>query len=207
MNNQDNFIDRSGITAEHPVMGAAHKKDERKTLLQDFLIYVVKGISMYAHRARQLSVTDREIDIATMDILHKALSDGELTVDQLADIIGRAKQIRNRAKTLYEWACGPWAKKPEGLKGPAALKLETTPRDLLLQAQGVCSMRRHQTDDNTNLVLEKLCMDKLKKAAEKALFSRNLDTDDHVYAFCHEVLNSLSSNPSTEELTGLARRI
>ena len=41
-------------------------KDAETAVLQDLLVHATKGISMYAHRARELGVVDREIDIFTV---------------------------------------------------------------------------------------------------------------------------------------------
>lgn len=41
-------------------------KDPETAVLQDLLVYVAKGLSMYAHRARELGVRDREIDVFTI---------------------------------------------------------------------------------------------------------------------------------------------
>ena len=37
--------------------------------LQDVLLYLTKGISMYAHHARELGAKDREVDVFTIEAL------------------------------------------------------------------------------------------------------------------------------------------
>jgi hydroxylamine reductase len=41
-------------------------KDETTAALQDLLLHAVKGISIYAHRARTLGAADAEIDAFTI---------------------------------------------------------------------------------------------------------------------------------------------
>lgn len=44
--------DKYGVCGKDPVVAD----------LQDLLVYISEGISMYAHRARKLGVVDKEID-------------------------------------------------------------------------------------------------------------------------------------------------
>ena len=38
-------------------------KDSETAVLQDLLVYITKGVAQYAHRARELGASDRDIDI------------------------------------------------------------------------------------------------------------------------------------------------
>ena len=55
------------------VKGVCGKDDDTATL-QDLLIQAVKGISMYAHRARQLGAVDREINVFTCEATFSTLT-------------------------------------------------------------------------------------------------------------------------------------
>lgn len=44
-------------------------KDPVAATLMDLLVYATEGISMYAHRARQLGASDRAIDVFVIEAL------------------------------------------------------------------------------------------------------------------------------------------
>ena len=44
-------------------------KDPETAALQDLLVHALRGLSAYAHRARQLGVVDTEIDGFTLEAL------------------------------------------------------------------------------------------------------------------------------------------
>lgn len=95
-------------------------KDETSAVLQDLLIYAVKGVSMYAHRAQQLGAADPEIDIFTIRAIFATLTNVNFDAARLVELIHLAVSARNSARELYEGACRKAGKSPEQLTGPAA---------------------------------------------------------------------------------------
>src|ERR1035437_6899792 len=74
-------------------------KDETTAALQDLLLYVTKGISMYAHRAGKLGATDREVDLFTIEALFTTVTNVDFDPSRLEAIIADAIKIRGRAKS------------------------------------------------------------------------------------------------------------
>src|ERR1035437_1285296 len=76
-------------------------KDENTATLQDLLIYAVKGISQYAHRARQLGAADAEIDAFTIEAIFATLTNVNFDEDKVAELVYKAAQVRDAARGLY----------------------------------------------------------------------------------------------------------
>ena len=77
-------------------------KDETTAILQDLLIHAVKGISMYAHRARQLGAADPEIDAFTIQAIFATLTNVNFDPQRLVELIRQAVATRDVARALYE---------------------------------------------------------------------------------------------------------
>ena len=59
-------------------------KDETTATLQDLLVQATQGVSMYAHRARQLGATDPAIDAFVVDGLFATLTNVNFDPERLA---------------------------------------------------------------------------------------------------------------------------
>jgi len=79
------------------VMGVCGK-DEITSNLQDLLIYTCKGISMYAHRARELGVKDHEIDKFIFEALFTTVTNVNFDEDRIKDWILCGITLRDKAK-------------------------------------------------------------------------------------------------------------
>ena len=99
-------------------------KDENTATLQDLLIHAVKGIAMYAHRARQLGAADPEIDAFTIQAIFATLTNVNFDPERLVDLIQQAAATRNSARHLYECACVPAGIRPRNSR-PG--RLDTSP--------------------------------------------------------------------------------
>lgn len=170
--------------------------------LQDLLLYATKGISMYAHRARQLGAKDREIDVFTIEALFSTVTNVDFDPKRLQKIIQKAAQMRDRAKKLYEDACLKAGKIPETLSGPAAWMPVADLDGLIRQGEGVTILRRKEAlgDDITGLM--ELMTYGLKGTAAYADHAQILgQEDDSVYAAFHDGLNFLTrEEPTVDEL-------
>ncbi len=100
------------------VKGVCGKEPEVSALM-DLLIYSVKGLSMYAHRARELGVKDRDIDIFTIEALFTTVTNVNFDPERLFSLLMKSASLLNKAKNLYESACKKQGKIPEKLTGPA----------------------------------------------------------------------------------------
>ena len=62
-------------------------KDARTAALQDLLIHAVKGISMYARRAREMGVKDKAIDRFVVEALFTTVTNVNFDPERLAGIL------------------------------------------------------------------------------------------------------------------------
>jgi len=95
-------------------------KDETCAILQDLLLYAVKGIAQYAHRARQLGATHPEVNAFTVEALFATITNVDFDPERLENLLRHAAGMRLNAKRMYEDACRKAGKTPESLSGPAA---------------------------------------------------------------------------------------
>ena len=96
----------SGVCGKSPEIAA----------LQDLLVYAVKDISRYAHRAAQLGVTDRDVNIFTTKALFSTLTNVNFDVQRFQEFLKQAADIKQKAKKLYESASTQAGQEVEVLK-------------------------------------------------------------------------------------------
>ncbi len=66
--------------------------------LQDLLIYITQGISMYAHRARQLGIKDSGIDVFVVEALFTTITSVNFDEVRMEKAIRRAGEIKSKAR-------------------------------------------------------------------------------------------------------------
>ena len=183
-------------------------KQPEVAALQDLLVYALKGIANYAHRAGEMGVRDEEIDVFTAEALFATLTNVNFDPERFQAILARAAEVRDRAKKAYENAASSAGKTPEEFSGPAAWIPASDLEGLIAQGEDVTITKRKEAlgDDITGL--QELLTYGLKGIAAYADHARILGKeDDEVYAFLHEALDFLTKdNPTVDELLGLALR-
>jgi hydroxylamine reductase len=184
-------------------------KDETTATLQDLLLQVSQGISMYAHRARQLGAVDPKIDAFTVDALFATLTNVNFDPERLTGLIARAVEVRHEAKKLYEQACTAQGKSPEALSGPAVWQPAATSEALLKQGQQTLITERMLAAGSETANLQELVMYGIKGVAAYAGHAKELGgSDPAVYAVMHEVLDFLTwPAPTADQLLGMALRV
>ena len=175
-------------------------KDARTAALQDLLIHATKGIAMYAHRARQLGVSDREINVFTLEAFFSTLTNVDFDPERLQEYLLKAAQLRDRAKALYEEACRKAGSTPEELSGPAAWQPAADLDGLVKQGEEVGILkRREQFGEDVDGLLE-LTTFGLKGVSAYADHAQILGVEDEaVYAKFHELLDFLTRDDLTVE--------
>ncbi|MFA6004761.1 MAG: hydroxylamine reductase [Elusimicrobiota bacterium] len=169
-------------------------KDPNTAALQDLLVYAAKGMSMYAHRARQAGAKDAEIDRFVLEALFTTVTNVNFDPERVAGFVRRAAQLRDKAKKLYEGAC----RKPESLSGPAAWIPAGDAAGLLKQAGEVGLLGRKQAHGDDVTGLEELLTYGLKGLCAYADHALILgQEDDSVYGFLHEALDYLTRQDKT----------
>ncbi len=177
-------------------------KEPAVAALQDLLIFAVKGISMFAHRAAELDARDPEIDQAVLDGLFATVTNVDFDPERLRGHIVKAAKLRDRAKTLYESACVKAGKSPESLDGPTAWRPAADLAGLIRQGEELVLTRRLAQWGNDTVGLQELILYGLKGAAAYADHARILGYEDpDIYATFHAALNFLArENPASDAL-------
>jgi len=187
------------------VQGVCGKSPE-VAALQDVLLYTLKGLSQYAHRARALGVSDHEGDVFIAEALFSTLTNVNFDPDDFLRHVARAVELRDRVRGLYEAACKRAGKEPETPAGPAAFQPAEDLAGIRRQAPevGVEARRARHGDDAAGL--QELILYGLKGAAAYADHAQILGREDEaVYARFHELLDYLAAEPTDiEDLTARA---
>ncbi|MHB0912137.1 MAG: hydroxylamine reductase [Armatimonadota bacterium] len=180
-------------------------KDPRTAALQDLLFYAAEGISMYAHRARKLGATDREIDVFILEALFSTVTNVDFDPDRLEALIRKAGELLGRARAMYSEACAA----PEELSGPAAWRPAETQDGLVAQGVevGIVEQLKKFGEDVTGL--RYLVIYGLKGAAAYADHAQILGQEDEaVYAAFEEGLDFLTSDDlSVDALLSMALKV
>jgi hydroxylamine reductase len=181
-------------------------KDETTAALQDLLLQAVKGISIYAHRARLLGAADAEIDAFTIQSIFATLTNVNFDPERLVELIHQAIQMRDAARKLYESASVAAGVVPAELGGAAAWKPAATLEGLLEQAQHALLPVRFLAESKEIANLQELVLYGIKGVAAYAAHALALGAGDPVsFAKIHEVLDFLTHPaPTANELLGMA---
>jgi len=178
-------------------------KDPQTAALQDVLVHAVKGLSMYAHRARQLGAMDRDLDVFVLKAMFSTLTNVNFDPRHLKGFIDQAASYRDKARALYEQACRQAGQQPQQLSGPANFEPAADLDELTSQAQQVgIEPRLHKYGQDVT-GLQELLTYGLKGMAAYADHAQILgQEDDEVYAYFHETLDYLAGEPTdADDLT------
>ena len=177
-------------------------KTPETAALQDLLLYAAKGISMYAHRARQMGSSDRDLDVFTLEALFATVTNVNFDPERFGSLIARAAKWRDHARMLYEDACERKGETPEILTGPAAWRPAEDLEGLVREGGLVQITKRFSSLGEDITGLQELLTYGLKGAAAYADHAQILGKEDEsVFAFMHEALDFLTiENPPLNDL-------
>ncbi|MBC8234102.1 hydroxylamine reductase [bacterium] len=180
-------------------------KDPQTAALQDLVVYGTKGLSMYAHRARELGAKDNEIDAFVTEALFSTVTNVNFDPERLHELLIKLAEQRDKSKALYEEACQKVGRAPETLGGPAAWNPADDLNELIQQGEEVTIKNRMETLGEDVTALQELLTYGLKGTVAYAYHARILgQEDDDVYAFFHEALNFLTKDdPTVDELVAM----
>jgi hydroxylamine reductase len=178
-------------------------KDSETADLQDLLVYALKDIARYAHSARELGVTDRDVNVFTVKALFSTLTNVNFDVNRFQQYMRQAVEIKQKARTMYEGACKKAAKQPKQFDCP--VKWWDAVDDLSeLEREGASLSIRMRVDDLGEDVagLQELIVYGIKGLAAYADHAQILGKeDDSIYAFIHRAFDFLTRKPTnTDEL-------
>jgi hydroxylamine reductase len=178
------------------IKGVCGKEPEVAALI-DMLIYATKGLSMYAHRLRELGVKDHEIDVFTIEALFTTITNVNFDPERYYPILMKAAELRDKAKKLYGDACKKANVTSETLTGPAEWVPAHGLDGLIEQGKEVTILKRKESLGEVITGMQELIVYGLKGMAAYADHAQILgQEDDEVYAFFHKTLSYLADNPS-----------
>jgi hydroxylamine reductase len=183
-------------------------KDPETAVLQDLLIHALKGLSMYAHRARELGARDHEVDVFTLEALFATLTNVNFDPQRIQGLILKAHNLREQMISTYEQACRGIGRQPESLAGLGAWSPADTLEALVSQGEEVTIAKRKEALGEGITGLQELLTYGLKGMAAYADHAQILGfEDDNAYAFIHQALDYLAATPtSVDELTAWCLR-
>jgi len=171
--------------------------------LQDLLVYAIKGVSFWAHQARQKDARSTEIDRFVIEALFTTVTNVDFADDSVVTVIAEAVALREKARQLYETANGGAYPGPV----PAAAQNWTFPADragqlALAQLHGV-------KDPNLDADLQSMrstILFGIKGYAAYADHAIILEREsDEIYAFTHKALTDIQNDSlGLMDLVGLA---
>jgi hydroxylamine reductase len=183
-------------------------KDATTSALQDLLVHAIKGVSMWAARARKLRAIDPQVDRFVVEALFTTVTNVNFDPDRLTAWIEKAAAMVGQARSLYETACKKAGVAPESLSGPALFGAPKSQDEMVSQAliEGISARQTSQGPDVTGL--QELITYGLKGMAAYADHALVLGkSDDSLLAFFHEALDFLTQSHTPEELTAMALKV
>ncbi len=172
-------------------------KDPEVAALQDLLIYALKGLSLYAHEARNEGVkVDRDINIFTIKALFSTLTNVDFDPNRFVPMIQQAVQYRDALKAKVKKDFG---------HGSASFKLESSEMGMVKQGQKVAERVPDASIDPDVQSLQDIMLFGLKGVAAYADHAQILGQEDEkIYAFTHEALaNSTRTDLGVNEWVGI----
>ncbi|MCX8052543.1 MAG: hydroxylamine reductase [Armatimonadetes bacterium] len=184
-------------------------KDEVTAKLQDLLVHMTKGISMYASRARSLGAINHEVDVFTIEALFATVTNVDFDPQRIAELICKAESIRGEARALYEDACRRAGKTPELLDGPALFEPAKDVDGMATQAVEIGILARKEAMGEDIASLQEIITYGLKGAAAYADHAQILGKEDPaVYGVFHEGLNLLTRpNSTVDDLLSMTLKV
>ena len=182
-------------------------KDSQTAALQDLLVYALKDIARYAHRAGELGARDRAVDVFAVKMLFTTLTNVNFDPPRFKEWMSEAAAMKERAVRLYETAAKKAGRTPEKLECPVAW-WQSTNDIAAMVAKGleVGIEKRIASLGSTVAGVQELITYGLKGVAAYADHALILGKEDpQLYAAIQEMLDYLTRKPlDANELLGRA---
>ncbi len=183
-------------------------KDPRTAVMQDLLVYVAKGVSNWAIRARKLGVLDRKADIFVIEALFTTVTNVNFDSDTLINLIRTGVRVRNSIRDKYQKACDEKGLEPEKLGGPAVWEIPENDEEIENEAAKLSIAERLEDPGKDITGLEELITYGLKGSASYADHAHILGyEDDDVFAFFHESLDFLTRKNTVDDLFTMVLKV
>lgn len=182
------------------IKGICGKNEEVATLL-DLLIFVTKGISVYADKAYRLDVRDRSVDKFVMEALFSSLTNVDFDPKAISLLILQAKTYREKIKQLYLEECKKRKISPEQVSLPAVVKVPDTIEEMIELGKNFSIPSRKEKYGEDIVALQELAFYGLKGAAaymDHALIL--LKDEPPLYRNFHEIISFLAQECTDKDL-------
>jgi hydroxylamine reductase len=173
-------------------------KDPQTAVLQDLLIYAIKDLSRYAHRARQMGSVDKAINVFTVKAMFSTLTNVDFDPARFQGFLREAASIKERAKSLYESACKRAGKTPEQFSTEVQWWANLDNLDVLIETGALVGVQDKINKLGPDVAgLQELIVYGLKGLAAYTDHAQILGKeDDAIYAFIHKTLDRLTEKPT-----------
>ncbi|MCD4700431.1 MAG: hydroxylamine reductase [Candidatus Aegiribacteria sp.] len=190
--------DRFGVCGKDPVTA----------VMQDLLVYVAKGVSNWAIRARKLGVVDSKADIFVIEALFTTVTNVNFDSDTLINMIRTGVKVRDNIRDLYMKACNEKGLEPEKPGGPAVWEIPENDEEIESEAAKLSIADRLEDPGKDITGLEELITYGLKGSASYADHAQILGYEDNdVYAFFHECLDFLTRKNTVDDLFTMVLKV
>lgn len=182
------------------IKGVCGKNDEVATLL-DLLIYVTKGISIYADKAYRLGVRDKGVDKFVMEALFSSVTNVDFDPKAISLLILQAKTYREKIKELYLAECDKRKIAPEQVALPATVKIPEKIEEMIEFGKNFSIPLRKEKYGEDIVALQELAFYGLKGAAaymDHALIL--LKDEPSLYRNFHEIISFLAQDCTDKDL-------
>lgn len=159
-------------------------KEPEVAILQDLLVYALKGLSLYALEGRKAGIKEANIDTFTVKALFSTLTNVNFDSDYFLNLIHLCVEMRDNLKEKIRMAGG----KVDFPEGPANFKPEKNLQGLIAQGKKV-GLKSDPTIDADILSLQHTLLFGIKGVAAYADHAQILgQQDDKIYSFIHEAM-------------------
>ena len=163
--------------------------------LQDLLIIITQGISVYAARANELGAFDGDVNDFIQNALIATMTGVNHDVQSIQSLIHQATGVRGLAKTLYEIGCAQTRSEPYNLTGP----WDVTPaedHDTLLEQAELYSIPLRRIRDGEDVVnRQELILYGLKGIAKVLQSRKKRPQEFRLETRFNELLDFLANSP------------
>jgi len=169
------------------ISGVCGKKPE-VAALQDLLLYALKGIALYAAKARELDARDAAIDLFVVEGLFTTVTNVDFDAGHIEKAVRRAVEVRSQAKALYEQACQTKGVVPTAITPPQATWAPAADQAGLIRQGEEHGLASLHVNEDIRSVIEILTYGLKGMAAymDHALILGK--SDEEVMAFFHKAL-------------------
>ncbi|MGD9158342.1 MAG: hydroxylamine reductase [Desulfobacteraceae bacterium] len=169
--------------------------------LQDLLIYMLKGLSLYAAEGRKVGISDREVNVFTCKATFSTLTNVDFDSGRFVELINECARLRDQLKKKVSDAGGK-----TDFSDESASYIPAGSVDELVSKGETAGLKSDTSVDPDILALQHTTLFGIKGVCAYADHAQLLGQEDEsVYAFVHEGYASMLNNSLTlDDWVGLA---